>query len=241
MKTARWLWLCWAVATFGAVPLPPHNEQSARTMRLEKFIVPEFPTFLRQTGVMQGSVVVAIGHDAKGKPDDVLVLESSEPHFTDATLDAIRHWRFETGATVPPPSEAPVPVVRFFFTSGNVSIVPLTTSPRSSARRPVRADTPVELPNFSHLDVEPKPLHRPMPEFPPSLRGKTERGTALVKYFVDPEGRARVPVAVHATEPQFAAAALEAVRKWRFEPPRIDGRPVVALEMQFFQFGPPAP
>lgn len=172
----------------------------------------------------------------------MLVLESTEERFTEAVLDAVRGWRFEPAPKTPaPPVETLAPVVRFFFTSGNVAMVPVSPASPVGGRRRVRADTPVELPNFSHLDATPRALHRPNPEFPHALRGRVAGGTALVKYFVDAQGRVRVPVAISATEPEFAEAALAAVRQWRFEPPRIDGRPVVALEAEFFQFGPAAP
>lgn len=210
-------------------------------MRLTRFVVPDFPVFLQQTGVREGTVVVAISRDAAGKPDDTLVLESTDERFTEAALEAIRAWRFEPAEKIPaPPIEALVPVVRFFFSSGNVSMVPVSSSSPLGGRRRVRADTPIELPNFSHLDATPRALQRPDPEFPVALRGRVARGTALVKFFVDAEGRVRVPVAISATEPEFGEAAVAAIRQWRFEPPHIDGKPVIAIEGQFFQFGPPA-
>lgn len=228
-------------ATAASAQLAP-NEQSARAMRLERFVVPEFPPFLRQSGVLQGTVVVALGRDAADRVGDMLVLESTDPRFTDAALDAIREWRFSARAPSSAAAEIDVPVVRFLFTTGAISVVPLTpTTGRSSSRRSIRAESPVELPNFSHLDRVPKALHAPAPEFPAALRTRSQGGTAVVKYFVDPDGRVRLPVVVSAPEPAFGAAALDALRQWRFEPPRIDGKPVVVLERHSFQFSAPAP
>jgi TonB family protein len=212
------------------------NADSARVMRLEKFVVPEFPEFLRRSGVMQGTVVAAISHDGLGQADDILVLESTDSRFTDAVLEAIHQWRFETHPRSPAPVEALVPVVRFLFTSNSVSV----TSTSIDAGRPthtrVRADAPLEIPNFSHLDARPKPRQQ---EFPANPKTKTARGLALVKFFVDRDGRARVPVAITASDPEFAAVAVAAVKQWRFDPPRLDGKPVIALETHTFQFGAP--
>lgn len=213
------------------------NEKSARAMRLERFVVPEFPPFLRLSGVMQGTVVAAIGHDGRGRMTDVLVLEASDPRFAEAALDAIREWKFKPAEAASPSNESAVPVVRFLFTTGSVSMVPLTTANRTGARRTVRAETPVELPNFSHLDQVPKRLLGAEPEFPAALRGRAPGGTVVVKYFVDGDGRVRLPVVITAPAPEFGVAALAALRQWRYEPPRIDGKPVIALERHAFQFG----
>jgi TonB family protein len=230
-----------SVSIFAAV-LPPNrlhaqlapNEQTARVMRLERFVVPEFPPFLRQAGVLQGTVVAAISSDSRGRAHDVLVLESTDARFTEAALEAIREWRFD--ARRAEASMDPVPVVRFLFTTGAVSMVPLTVGVSSGPRRTVRAETPIELPNFSHLDHVPAVLHSPAPEFPVALRDHISSGSVVVKYFVDATGRVRLPTVVSATSPELGAAALAAIRQWRYDPPRIDGKPVIALERHSFQF-----
>jgi TonB family protein len=152
------------------------NATTARAMKLERFVAPEFPPFLRQAGILQGTVVVAIGHDIRGKVNDTLVLESSDPRFTAATLDAIREWRFEAKPASTPMLATTVPVVRFLFTTGSVSMVSLTASGRTGTRQSVRAETPIELPNFSHLDETPRALSSPAPEFPPALRSRNAQG-----------------------------------------------------------------
>lgn len=215
------------------------NEDSVRQMRLVRFVVPDFPEFLRRTGVLEGTVVAAIAHDATGVASDILVLESTDPRFTEAALDAIRQWRFESPMKPPVSRDAIVPVVRFLFTSGNVAIVPLAVGAAEKSRLPVRAGSPVELPNFGHCDTQPKALNQPLPAFPAELKGRVASGLALVKYFVDETGRARVPVAIHASEPAFGGAAVAAVAQWRFEPPRIDGKPAIVIETCTFHFGSP--
>jgi len=210
----------------------PDNERAARAMRLAKFVVPEFPEFLRRSGVMQGTVVAAIGHDAEGRPADILVIESTDPRFSAAVLEAIRGWRFESPAKPPLPREAVVPVVRFLFTSGTVAVISLDLGAPGASLSRVRANTPIELPNFSHLDTVPRPVQQPMPKV---AAGRD--GIALVKFFVDATGRARVPIVIDATTPELGEAALAAVRQWRFDPPQIDGKPVIAIETRLFRFG----
>jgi TonB family protein len=229
--------LALAIGMAGTLPaqMAP-NEQSARAMQLERFVVPDFPPFLRQSGVLQGTVVAAIGREPSGRVVDVLVLESSDTRFASVTLEAINEWKFKPLAPTLSGEETSVPVVRFLFTTGAVSIVPLTMTNRSGPRRTVRAETPVELPNFSHLDHPPRLLKGTDPEFPAALRGRVANGTVVVKYFVDGDGRVRLPMAITATAPEFGAAAVAALRNWVYEPPRIDGKPVIALERHSFQF-----
>ena len=226
------------ISTLSFAQLAP-NEQTARVMRLERFVVPEFPPFLRQAGVLQGTVVAAISQDQRGRPGDVLVLESTDPRFTDAVLDAVREWRFQLPVKTAATTTDSVPVIRFLFSTGAVSVVPLTVAAGAGSRRAIRADTPVELPNFSHLDQTPAVLQQTSPEFPPALRGRVAQGTGVVKYFVDPTGHVRLPTVITASDPEFGEAALAAMKQWRYEPPRIDGKPVVVLERHSFQFNAP--
>ena len=76
---------------------------------------------------------VVTGHDDKGRANDILVLEASDPRFSDATLEAIREWRFKP-RTTDSNAEDSVPVVRFLFTTGSVSLVPLTATARGTTR-----------------------------------------------------------------------------------------------------------
>lgn len=235
------LGVLWFGGTSGLHAQLAPNEQSVRVMQLERFVLPEFPPFLRQAGVLQGTVVAAIARAPAGKADDVLVLESTDPRFTDATLEAIHEWRFRPLDPKIATAEESVPVVRFLFSTGSVSVVPLTASGRTGTRHSIRADTPVELPNFSHLDQTPALLHSPSPEFPTTLRGRVTQGMVVVKYFIDLTGRVRLPVVVFATEPELGTAALTAMKQWRYDPPRIDGKPVIALERHSFSFNVSAP
>jgi TonB family protein len=224
------------VVLASAVAQIPANADSARIMRLDHFVLPEFPEFLRRTGVLQGTVVAAISHDGLGRADDILILESTEPRFTAAVLEAVREWRFAAHPRSPAPIEALVPVVRFLFSSTSVSVVSTTVDAGRAGHTRVRADSPIELPNFTHLDKVPQARVEAEPDFPAELIGRVSEGIALVKFFVDADGRARVPVALTASDPAFATAAVAAAKQWRFDPPRLDGKPVIALETRTIRF-----
>ncbi len=77
------------------------------------------------------------------------------------------------------------------------------------------------------VDRMPTPVQQIKPRYPLAARRRGQSGQVLLRLFVDQEGAVR-EVAVVRAEPAglFEAAAVEAVRKWRFAPARAHGTPV---------------
>lgn len=77
---------------------------------------------------------------------------------------------------------------------------------------------------------EPKPeLKEPVaPRYPAAMRKAGQPGGAILRVVVGPNGRVRDLTLVRASHPDFGASALEAVRRWRFDPARKEGTPVEA-------------
>jgi TonB family protein len=74
--------------------------------------------------------------------------------------------------------------------------------------------------------VPPRIISRRPPIYPFQMRQSGIRGEVLIEFLVDIEGRVRNPKIVKMLNPAFNAAALDAVRGWRFEPARVNGVPV---------------
>ena len=83
-----------------------------------------------------------------------------------------------------------------------------------------------EIFSAADLDQMPRAISQPPPEYPPELRRKKVSGTVYVVFIVDRAGRVLQPAVEQAPHPQLGAAALSAVRKWRFEPGKRQGRAV---------------
>jgi len=66
-------------------------------------------------------------------------------------------------------------------------------------------------------DAAARPLLVADPVYPSKLKSGT-KGRAVIRCRVDAEGEVGEPVVKEATEPAFGAAALEAVKQWRFVP-----------------------
>lgn len=220
---------------------PPNNETSVQKLRVEKFVLPEFPDYVRLSGNTQGVVTVAIGRDPEGRVNDVLVLDSTHPKLTQSTVNAVKQWKFIIPANPAPAGREIVPIVRFLFTAKGIQVVSALTGSLASKDRDIRADAPVILPSLADLSPPPKPINHPMPRFTGALAQRAAGGSATVKFFVDETGRVRVPIIVDCTAPELGRAVLAAVEQWSFEPPRVAGHETIALETETFSFGPAKP
>lgn len=105
-------------------------------------------------------------------------------------------------------------------------------APARKAGQPVAADVRVPLVVTTMHEVRgktnvlPKPVHREVPVYPFAMRASGMRGEVMVDFLVDIEGRVRRPHVTRSLNPAFDDPAVEAVRRWRFEPGLMDGVPV---------------
>jgi len=71
----------------------------------------------------------------------------------------------------------------------------------------------------------PVPIEQPRPEYPSDLRAGRIDGQAEVEVVVDVDGAVKAANLLQATEPEFGAAAVAALRRWRFLPGTKAGVP----------------
>ena len=86
------------------------------------------------------------------------------------------------------------------------------------------------------LDNKPKILFQVNPIYPGNLRADRVTGKALIRYFIDADGRVQLPEIVTATNDDFAWAALTAVSHWRFESPLKEANKVIILTETLIRF-----
>ena len=80
--------------------------------------------------------------------------------------------------------------------------------------------------SIADLDQAPRPINQAPPDYPADLRNRRLNGTVVVIFVVDTSGRVSNAKVQRSTDPAFEAAALTAVRRWRFEPGRRSGQAV---------------
>ena len=213
------------------------NEETVTELKLVKFVEPVFPDGLRQEGVPEGHVTLAVGCDAGGVPTDILVLTATHPKLADAAVQAVREWRFTPSDN--PAARAPRTIRVGFKLEGVIMIYPFGRNYEEQVAATVSNQlmrAPVKVPRVQMLAQAPKPLAQPMPAYPAELASQGREGTAVVHFYIDADGRVRLPAVIEASAPEFAAAALAAVAKWRYEPPRAGARAIVASDNWSFKF-----
>ncbi|MGH7997753.1 MAG: energy transducer TonB, partial [Opitutaceae bacterium] len=67
-------------------------------------------------------------------------------------------------------------------------------------------------------DERPRFFVGPMPEYPAQLAKTKETGHVVVRLRIAADGKIDNPIVLSASDPAFGAAALDAVRMWRFLP-----------------------
>lgn len=105
-----------------------------------------------------------------------------------------------------------------------------------------RAEQPQaqEVKDASAVDSPPRALARRMPRYPAEAEGRGLSGVVVLRLRIDTEGRVAEANVVRASPPGvFDAAAVSAVKTWRFTPARDAGRPVEVWAQQALRFDLP--
>lgn len=72
--------------------------------------------------------------------------------------------------------------------------------------------------SLSEIDQKPRPVFQASPLYPSELRSKKIEGVVTVVFVVDAEGKVAGPRVEKSTHSSFDKPALDAVKKWKFEP-----------------------
>ena len=84
--------------------------------------------------------------------------------------------------------------------------------------------------------LAPKGIYMPEAEYSDYARRKKINGVVLLSFVVAKDGTVRDPAVTRSLEQSLDKQALDAVKKWKFEPATKDGKPVavrIQAEMSF--------
>jgi TonB family protein len=193
-----------------------------------------YPFRMLNEAVLHGEahVIVEIGTD--GKISDALLAACTRREFGDEALQSAKRWRFAPGFLDGQPVVSIITINFNFRVDGTVVYETRNLLPRAEESL---SDTFEYYPHGSQaLDVSPVPLEQPGPAYLREWIAEGRQGTIAVEFYIDEQGRPRMPVAVEPADALLAAAAVFAVKQWRFEPPKYRGQPVLAHAMQTFIF-----
>lgn len=139
--------------------------------------------------------------------------------------------------------EQPVPVARIVETANNPSkfearqvdsAPPAETLPAAAPIAVVNASSATPKPEIEEKEEPPKfgvaYLNNPAPEYPRLSKRAGEQGKVFMKVLVSTEGLpASVEVSKSSNFERLDAAAVNAVKQWRFEPARKGGKAISAF------------
>lgn len=199
---------------------------------LEEILIP-YPYIARNEVYGYAEVLFVV--DEQGVPRDFVVLRDTNPAFSRAIIWAIEDVRYEpakiNGVAVP----ARMIFKNHFHYRGQAALLgPEETLPD---RKEIVAQAVDRVRSLDELDAPLTAVEKVAPSYPESLQDEALAGGVMVEFYVSPEGTVKAPMEVTTSHPAFSAAALEAIRAWRFEPPRVNGKPVTTVARQPFSFG----
>lgn len=220
------------------VGTPESRVQSLRAIECE---TPAYPQRLVLLGIREGNCRVAISVSKDGKLDDVLAIAYSHREFAESTLAAVRHWKFQPARFDGQPVDAATEVEVQFAVEGTVvvSVTPLE-SWTARLQQLMLGNPDLYRPRtLRELDRIPTPLTTSKPRYPARLTHPGASAQVSVSFYIDESGAVRLPSVDADQDPELAAAAIDALRSWKFEPPTCKGRPVLVRATQLFNFQAP--
>lgn len=206
-------------------------------LRIDHYVEPTFPGQFRNRGVSEGYAQVQVLVAADGTLLETFVSTYSHKEFADSAETALRSWTFRPAAD---PTSLPQRFnLRINFRREGMMII------QGNFEETVNAylghkdrGASVNLCKLRDLDATPEPVNLVVPEYPAELKKQNVEGAAAISFFIDEEGKIRVPVVSGASRPEFATAALEAVKQWTFNPPLRRGHATRVFAVQEFSFTP---
>lgn len=204
-------------------------------LRIIRTVEPRFPDLLSRRGVYEGEARVVVHIDAEGRLADWLLTSYSHPFFGREATEVLRQWRFEPARRNGEAIGVRTEMVFGFQTSGMV--ISVTTGDLMERLHRRGNQTAVHRVSQPHeLDEPIAALQRVAPLWPEDFTPAEREARVTVDFYIDEEGRPRMPVVVQSDDEALNFAAIEAISHWRFAPPLRQGAPVMVRARQSFRF-----
>jgi TonB family protein len=199
-----------------------------------------FPPAPLARGYLKGRATILIAVDASGKLTDFLAISYTQLYFAQAAQAALRQWTYEPARL----NGRPVGVTKeidFSFEVGGPVVVSQNISEFADEflRRFVPDESGYRAYNIREIDGKLNAIRVVRPPYTKELAARGVSGTVTLAYYVDEKGRVRLPVVLNDADPDLASLAVEAMKKWQFEPPTRNGQPVLVWVRQDIRFNMP--
>ncbi len=213
----------------------PHGEQMFRIIQTT---TPDFPRNVDTMLMSTGEARLVFSVDQEGKLSDLLVASYTHRSFGAEAERALRSWRYEPALQYGEPIAVRASMTFRFESKGQV-VSTMAIDTMSAMFAAIggqilhrRVATPDEIDAPVRLIKTVQPRHPGMGQ-----RNDLSAGRVVVDYYIDEEGRPRMPVILSSDDSAFAEAAVDALLEWRYLPPTRRGSPVIVRVQQAFEFG----
>ena len=203
--------------------------------RIIRTVEPRFPDELKNRAIYDGEVRTVVLIDGDGRLADWLLTSYTHPIFAREASEVLQQWRFEPARRHGEPVDVRTEIVFVFHASGGIVSVRADDQADRFQRRGTSTETE-KVCRPSDLDSPLTPTQTVRPLWPEGWGGETKEGRVVLEFFVDQEGRPRMPVVLSTDHDLLVLAAVEALSRWRFEPPTRRGEPVLVRATQSFRF-----
>jgi TonB family protein len=223
----------------GAAEARRERDPSYERLQIIQNLVIQFPSHISLSAVDEGEARILIWVDEEGKLRDWMVTGYSHPLFAKETLDVLPSWKFVPAKLHGRPVRARTEILLHFKREGVVRLVSGEEGiARKFAKRRVGGDFHQRVCELEELDAEPDALVEVTPEPPDKLGAVVPEGKVVVDYYIDADGRVRMPLIVSSDDDAFSQSVLLAITEWRYAPPKKEGVPVITRVWRQFDFRP---
>jgi TonB family protein len=225
-----------SLALLGAVAATASEskQQRATLPAMRHYEAPVFPVRLRMTPVTQGYATVAYTVGSDGRIIDALTLEATHPAFGDAVLEAMSSWILEPAPSASLPRRE---ITEFVFERKAVTTLSHVDSAKAAFSPTLDDAEQVTTVAWDRIDNKPQRIATATPVYPSSAKATGIAAKVAVSFVIDKTGAVRVPSAASTSNSEFADAAVNAVKQWKFTPAQHQGRAAQVEVVRNFTFG----
>ena len=217
---------------------PQESPEDNAGVAIDQTDVLVYPFSMTVSGILTGEARVVISVDAAGQLNDVLVVGYTKNEFADAAVSALKRWRYEPARVHAAPHASRAQVLFVFKNDTGVMVQAIPGMKDANPLRSGEERYAYRARLLRELDRIPIPAHV-VPPVTLKTGPHTSKRTVTVEFYIDEEGRVRMPaIGRDEIDDEFSAAAVSAVEQWRFEPPTRKGLPVLVQARQDFNFVP---
>lgn len=221
---------------------PFYGYQSENTsFGFEMTSQPIFPHGLRSAGVSGGEAVFLLEIDEYGNLNDFLALEATHREFADAVEDVAYRWRYLPTRFDGEPSGIIMKLRVTFRNEGDLVVLDSIGAMSAGLASAATSGNAIRLYRVDELDDFLLPVHQEPLSYVPYLEPGSDPVEFVMDFYVDRQGRVRMPRMRYdgsEVRDELIIAAQESLSKWRFQPPRAKGRPVMVQAAQPFVIYP---